>query len=449
MKPDKVSKTIALSGRETVISLLIIGCLFFIIGSVSWVNAILIPYFKVAFQLNSNQSYFVTLAFYISYFFISVPASYLLKKVGFKKGLMIALWIMAFGALLFVPAADFHVYAVFLAGLFSIGTGLAVLQTAVNPYITILGPKEKAAKRISMMGVCNKLAGILSPLVFAYVILRPTDSDTFRQIPGLPPEQRDLILHGLVKRVMIPYAVVGAVLFALGLFIRYSPLPEIDTEHESGEVLMSNSGKRTIFQFPQLILGAVALFLHLTAQILSIDTIINYAESTGKTLVEAKSLPSITLFMTMVGYLIGIISIPRLFSQLAALRFCAVLGAVLSLLVVLTGGSVTLGIPFTSFSHTLDLSIWFLCALGFANSLIWAGIWPLALDGLGRFTKIGASIMIMGLVANALAPSFYSYISAFVGLRAAYWILFPCFLFIIFYAFYGYKLRNWKIRDHV
>lgn len=430
-----------LSRKDTTISLLIIGSMFFVIGSVSWVNAILIPFFKVAFQLNNNQSYFVTLAFYISYFFISLPASYLLKKVGFKKGLMIALWIMAFGALLFIPAAHFRVYAIFLAGLFSIGTGLAILQTAINPYVTILGPQERAAQRISMMGICNKLAGILAPLIFAWAILRPTDNDMFKQIPAMDPIQRDVILHELLRRVMVPYAIVSGVLFLLGLFVRYSPLPEIDTEHESGEVLAANAGKHNIFQFPQLILGAVALFLHLVTQILSIDTVINYAESMGKTLIEAKSLPSITLFGTMVGYIIGIIGIPKLFSQKTALKFCSILGVVLALAVVFAKGNYTIDLPFLP-PHTLDLSIWFLCSLGLANSLIWAGIWPLALDGLGRFTKIGASLMIMGLVANALGPSTYSLIADHVGLRNAYSIMIPCFLFIMFYAFYGHKIRK-------
>jgi len=431
-----------LNKKDTTISLLIIGCMFFIIGAVSWVNAILIPFFKVAFQLNNNQSYFVTLAFYISYFFISVPASYLLKKVGFKKGLMTALWIMALGALLFLPAAHFKVYGLFLTGLFSIGTGLAVLQTAINPYVTILGPQERAAQRISMMGICNKLAGILAPLIFAWAILRPTDNEMFKQIPAMDIVQRDVLLHELLRRVIVPYAIVSSALFLLGLFVRYSPLPEIDTEHESGEVLEANRDKHNIFQFPQLILGAIALFLHLLTQILSIDTVINYAESTGKTLIEAKSLPSITLFGTMVGYIVGIIGIPRFFSQKTALKFCATLGLALSLLVVFARGSYTLDLPFLP-PHTLDLSIWFLCCLGLANSLIWAGIWPLALDGLGRFTKIGASLMIMGLVANALGPSSYSIIADHVGLRYAYSIMIPCFLYIMFYAFYGHKIRKW------
>lgn len=445
MDQQKKEPTGWLKGGSLVISLIIIGIMFLVIGAVSWVNAILIPYFKKAFELNNNQAYLVTLAFYISYFFISVPASYLLKRVGFKKGLMIALWIMALGALIFVPAAMQMKYGIFLIGLFCTGIGLAILQSAVNPYVTILGPRERAAQRISFMGICNKMAGILTPLIFAAVILRPTDVSLFEQLPQMAIAEKEGALHELIKRVIVPYSVVAAVLFLLGLFVRYSPLPEIDTEKESQEMQEANSGK-SIFQFPQLILGAMAIFVHVSTQILSIDTIINYAESTGMSLIAAKTLPSVTLSATMVGYVIGIIGIPKLFSQKNALKFCTVLGAILSLLVVLSSGRWTLALPLFNFSLTADLSIWFLASLGFANSLIWAGIWPHALDGLGRFTKLGSSIMIMGLVGNALAPSLYSLIASISGLKTAYWILFPGFLYLIFYAFRGYKLRSWSRR---
>src|SRR5919106_1849474 len=179
-----MSKTIAttidlnsITKRDSFISILIIGLLFFIFGFVSWVNSILIPYFKIACQLNNFQSYLVAFAFYISYFIMSVPSAYLLKRAGFKKGMMIGFWVMALGAFIFVPAAFSRTYGIFLSGLFTFGVGLAVLQTAANPYITILGPIERAAQRFSIMGIFNKGAGILAPIVFASVILKATDSD--------------------------------------------------------------------------------------------------------------------------------------------------------------------------------------------------------------------------------------------------------------------------------
>ncbi|MBO9618491.1 MAG: sugar MFS transporter [Niabella sp.] len=427
-----------LSKRETRVSLVIIGLLFFIFGFVSWVNAILIPYFKIACELTHLQSYFVTLAFYISYLLISVPASFLLKRTGFKKGMMVGLWIMAAGAFMFIPAALTRTYTLFLTGLFLLGTGLAIMQTAVNPYITILGPKEQAAQRISIMGICNKGAGILAPLIFAAVILRTTDAELFRQIPLMNPLQKAIALDELIRRVIVPYMAVGAGLFVFGVFVRYSPLPEINTEHETTAVAAANSGKHSIFQFPHLVLGALAIFIHVGTQIVAIDTIINYAGTMGINLLEAKAFPSYTLTATIIGYITGIICIPKFFSQVTALKACTILGLLFSIMILLAKGNVSL------FGHQADLSIWFLVLLGLANSLVWAGIWPLALDGLGRFTKLGASIMIMGLCGNAIMPLLYGWLADMWNPRAAYVVLLPCYCYLIFYAVYGHKIRNWK-----
>ncbi len=442
-----MSKTLAaavdvssLTKKDTIISIFIIGLLFFIFGFVSWVNAILIPYFKIACELTHFQAYLVTFAFYISYFIMSVPSSFLLKKKGFKKGMMIGFWTMSLGAFIFVPAALTRTYEIFLIGLFTIGAGLAVLQTAANPYITVLGPKERAAQRISIMGICNKGAGIIAPLLFAAVILRATDTDLFAQLANMNAAEKNAALDELIRRVIVPYICVGTVLFALGLMVRYSPLPEINTEHESAELATANKSKKTIFQFPHLILGAVAIFLHVGTQVVAIDTIIGYANSMNIPLMEAKSFPSYTLFATICGYIIGIIAIPRYISQVNALRFCTLLGMLLTLLIIFVHGQ-------TSFlGHTTDVSIWFVVLLGLANSLVWAGIWPLALDGLGRFTKLGASILIMGLCGNAIVPLFYGYLADKFDVRLAYWVLFPCYLYLVFYAIYGHRVRNWSLQ---
>ncbi|RBL91466.1 sugar MFS transporter [Chitinophaga flava] len=426
-----------MSRRDTVISILIIGMLFFIFGFVTWVNAILIPYFKIACELTNFQSYLVAFAFYISYFIMSVPSSYLLKAVGFKKGIMIGFWTMSLGAAIFIPAAMTRTYEVFLLGLFTIGLGLAVLQTAANPYITILGPKESAAQRISIMGICNKGAGIIAPLIFAAVILKPTDSGLFAQLQHVTGAAKEAALDELIRRVITPYTVVAAVLFMLGLLVRYSPLPDINTEQEDGAVAMANAGKKNIFGFPHLILGAVAIFLHVGTQVVAIDTIIGYATTMHIPLMEAKTFPSYTLFVTICGYLLGIITIPRILSQVNALRICTVLGALFTLGIIYMRGEVKL------LGHTTDISIWFVALLGFANSLVWAGIWPLALDGLGRFTKLGASLMIMGLSGNAMLPPLYGYFADRYDVRHAYWVLFPCYLYLIFYAFYGHRIRQW------
>lgn len=435
--PIEASK---LTKRETVISIFLIGVMFFIFGFVSWVNSILIPYFKIACELTSFQAYLVAFAFYIAYFIMSVPSSFLLKKFGFKKGMMFGFWAMALGAFIFVPAAYSRTYWVFLMGLFTIGIGLSILQTAANPYITILGPQERAAQRISIMGICNKAAGILSPLVFAAVILRPTDTDLFAQLGSMADADRAHALDELVRRVITPYTILGTFLFALGYLVYRSPLPELDTEHESEEVASTNAGKTSIFQFPHLILGALAIFLHVGTQVIAIDTIIGYAGSMNIDLLEAKTFPSYTLFCTICGYLIGIALIPRFISQVNALRVCTLLGTVFTLLIIFAKG------PVQFLGHSTDISIWFVVLLGLANSLVWAGIWPLALDGLGRFTKLGASIMIMGLCGNAIMPLFYGYFADEYSLRDAYWVLVPCYLYLVFYAVKGHQLRSWSLR---
>jgi FHS family L-fucose permease-like MFS transporter len=428
----------SLSKRDTTTGILIIGMLFFIFGFVSWVNAILIPYFKIAFQLTHFKSYLVAFAFYISYLIFPLPSSYLLKKTGFKKGMMIGLFTMATGALIFVPAALTGIYEVFLLGLFSIGAGLALLQTAANPYITILGPKESAAQRISIVGICNKGAGVIAPLIFAAVILRSTDTELFKQIPLMGGAEKRIVLDGLIHRVMAPYACVGALLIGLGLMIRFSPLPEIDTEHESEDVAIANTGKTSILQFPHLVLGALGIFLHIGTQIIAIDTIISYASSMGINLLEAKVFPSYTLTATVCGYITGIICIPKFISQRKALQICTVLGLFLTLAIVYAHGQVTF------MGHTVDISIWFVVLLGLVNSLVWPGLWPLGLDGLGKFTKVGASLMVMGLCGNGIMPLIYGHFADLFDVRHAYWVLFPCYMYLIFYSFYGYSIRRWS-----
>ena len=433
----------SLSTRNIVISIIIIALLFFIFGFTTWINAILIPYFKISCELNNVESLFVAFAFYIAYLVMAIPAAQLLEKVGFKKGIMIGFWIMAIGALIFVPAALTRTYGIFLLGLFSIGTGLAILQPAANTYITMLGSKERAAQRMSIMGVCNKAAGIIAPLLLATVILRPTDTELFKQLPLMDEVTRNAALNELIRRVIIPYASMAVVLFGLGLMIRYSILPEIDTDHESTEVESANSGKTSIMQFPYLILGAIAIFLHVGSQVTGINTVIGYAQSQGLPLLEAKVFPSYILGVTMFGFLSGIILIPKYIKQLNVLKICTTSAVALTLLFFIAHGQVTF------LGHTVSLSIWFLVILGLSNSLMWSTIWPLALNGLGRFTKMGGSILIMGLCGSAVIPVIYGYFADHFNTRLAYLVLMPCYLYLLFYAFYGYRIKTWSFMKKI
>ncbi|HBL77931.1 MAG: glucose/galactose MFS transporter [Bacteroidetes bacterium GWF2_42_66] len=427
----------------TIISIAIIGLMFFIFGFTTWINAILIPYFKISCELNNVQSLLVAFAFYIAYLVMAIPAAHLLEKVGFKKGIMIGFWIMALGALIFVPAALTRTYGIFLIGLFSIGTGLAILQPAANTYITMIGSHERAAQRMSIMGVCNKTAGIIAPLLLAAAILRPTDTELFKQIPLMDEATRNAALDELIRRVIVPYSSMAVVLFGLGLMIRYSILPEIDTNKENAEVANANSGKTSIMQFPYLILGAVAIFLHVGSQVTGINTVIGYAQSLNLPLSEAKVFPSYILGVTMFGFLLGIALIPKFINHLKVLRICTTSAIVLTLLFFIVRGQVTF------LGHTANLSIWFLVILGLSNSLMWSTIWPLALNGLGRFTKMGGSIMIMGLCGSAIVPLIYGYFADLFNTHTAYWVLLPCYIYLVYYAYYGYRVKNWSFKKTV
>jgi glucose/galactose transporter len=417
--------------------IVIIGMMFFVFGFATWINAMLIPYFRIACELTHFESYLVTFAFYISYLVVSVPSSFLLKRIGFKRGMMAGFWMMAAGAFVFIPAAQTRTYGLFLSGLFLIGIGLSVLQTAANPYVTILGTKERAAQRISIMGICNKTAGIIAPLLLAAAILRPGDNQLFQSIQHMDTVEKSKVLDALIRRVILPYACVGILLTILGFAVRFSPLPEIENFKDE-TIPVNDSPGKNIFGYPHLILGAVAIFLHVGSQILAVDSIISYAQGMGISIMEAKVFPSYTLFATICGYLLGITLIPWRISQVSALRFCTLLGVVLSVLVVTSSGKIFfLGL------HA-DRSIWFLVLLGFANSMIWAGIWPLALDRLGTHLKLGASILIMGLSGNAILPLIYGYFADKFGLQTGYWVLLPCYAYLVFYAFYGFKIKSWK-----
>mgnify|MGYP004727905425 FL=1 len=428
--------------KQYFISLTILAGMFFIFGFVSWVNSILIPYFRIACELTHFESYFVAFAFYIAYFVMAIPSGILLKKVGFKRGIMYGFMLTALGAFLFVPAALVRQFEIFLIGLFSIGTGLAILQTAANPYVTIIGPIESAARRISNMGICNKFAGIISPLIFAALILKADDSELFSLIESgtLDAITKSAMLDELIQRVIVPYAILGGLLVLAGIGIRYSILPEINTDEQNAtdEKENGHNSKKSIFDFPYLILGALAIFFHVGTQVIAIDTIINYANSMGIDLLEAKVFPSYTLACTMIGYILGILIIPKYVSQTKALIICTVLGLLLSFGVVFADFNVTL------FGHQANISIFLLCALGFPNALIYAGIWPLSIHGLGKFTKTGSSLLIMGLCGNAILPLIYGYFAEVYDLRIGYWILIPCFLYLIFFATKGHKINSWK-----
>ncbi|MCK3684356.1 sugar MFS transporter [Maribellus sp. YY47] len=433
--------------------MVILVFLFFIFGLVSWVNTILIPYFKITCELSRVQSYLVTFAFYIAYLVMAIPSSVLLNRVGYKKGMMLGLWCMALGAFLFVPAAYWRMYQIFLAGLFLLGIGLAILQSAANPYVTIIGPRESAAKRFSIVGTGNKLAGIIANLIFAAVVIRESDKVLMKQIEeGLYSGQAlDTALDTLVRGVIVPYLILSIILFVSGTIVRYSVLPELDAKELNKGAEDGLEPKKSILQYPALILGVIAMFFHIGTQMISLATIIDYAGTMGLGLEgPAQNFPSFTMTFTFFGYLLGIILIPKYLNQRVALFICATLNLVLSLLLIFVSGNVKI------LGMNTDVSIWFLVLMGLPNALLYAGIWPLAINGLGRLTNLGSSLLVMALCGSAVFPLVFGYLvefnmssstTAFHAMKSAYLILVPCFAYIIWYAGRGYKINVWHKRN--
>jgi glucose/galactose transporter len=410
--------------KKTIVSpVIIIGVLFFIFGFVTWLNSVLIPYLKIACQLNNRESYLVASAFYIAYLLMAKPSAWLLKIFGFKNGMAVGLIIIAVGALIFIPAALTRTYAIFLIGLFVQGSGLAVLQSASNPYITIIGPAESAAKRISVMGIFNKFAGVLAPIALGAVVLNNIDAFN-ANLAKLDIAQKTAELNELASRVILPYVLMVIVLAILAVLIYFSGLPEIDTDHEDETVAAANSGKTSITQFPHLILGVVALFFYVGAEVIAGDSIIGYGIAHNIPLSTAKYFASGTLICMVLGYIAGIVFIPRYISQQKALVYSAVLGVILTGLALFT---------------PKYASISCIALLGLANSLMWPAIWPLALSGLGRFTKIGSSLLVMGIAGAAVFPPIYGLLVDKISAQTAYVILIPIYLFIFYFATVGYK----------
>jgi glucose/galactose transporter len=409
-----------------------IGVFFFIFGFITWLNGILIPYLKISCELNHFQSYLVAFSFYIAYVVMAIPSSWILKRTGLKKGMMIGLFVMAAGALLFIPAAITRTYLSFLSGLFVLGTGLAILQTAANPYITILGPIESAAQRISIMGICNKSAGMIATFLFGMMALKDGDA-LLAKLNALDVIQKATALDALAARIIIPYIGMAAILVLVGVLVKISGLPELDPDVQNlGDDSSKHVSRTSIFQYPFLLLGVVAIFCDVGLEIIAGDTIISYGLSQGIPISVAKHFTSMTMLASILGYAIGIIVIPKYITQVRVLQICAILGIILTIAALASPGMA---------------SVVFIALLGLANALIWPSVWPLALDGLGRFTRIGSSLLIMGNLGGALVPLLYGRVADIVNPQQAYIIVIPFYLFILYYAVWGHKAGK-RLREN-
>jgi FHS family L-fucose permease-like MFS transporter len=426
--------------QRTFVPILIIAGLFFIFGFVTWINGALIPFMKTISELTEAQSYFVATASYISFVVMALPASYILEKIGFRKGMSLGLVVMAIGALIFIPAAESRTYWLFLTGIFIQGAGMTLLQTASNPYITILGPIDSAAKRIAIMGIANKVAGALGSVIFGAILLSGI-GDIKEKLGEVGAAEKADLLNTMAESVVTPYLIMAIVLFVLGLLILKAPLPHVEAEPIE-EAKDGEKSKTSIFQFPHLWLGVLALFLYVGVEVIAGDTIISYGLALEIPVEKAKFFTLFTLMAMVATYALGVFLIPKYMSQAFALKASAILGIVLSFCVVFSTG-------FTS--------VLFVAALGIANALVWPAIWPLALTGLGKFTKTASALLIMAISGGAILPPLYGALvdnrkehllqSGVDGVTAAaqsasfgYWILLPCYIVILYYAFAGHKV---------
>lgn len=418
--------------------LTIIGVLFATFGFVTWLNSILIPFLKKACELTDQQAYYVATAFFAAYFFLPLPSSWILQKLGTKNGMSVGLVIMSLGALVFIPAASARSFEMFLGGLFVLGMGLALLQTASNPYVSVLGPIESAAKRISIMGICNKLAGIVANLLFGAMLLKNADMIDKQLAETTDPTAKAQILNELAGRVVMPYVALAIILLIVAFIIQRSSLPDIKEqagEGESGDTELSK-GKTSIFQFPHVWLGALAIFLYVGAEVMAGDLITVYGNNLGFSADQSKFFTSFGLVGLLLGYGLSIVLIPKYVKQETWLYVSAVLGIVLTL---------------ASYFASDSIAVACLAAMGFANAVMWPAIFPLGIKDLGRFTNVGSALLIMGIVGGALVPPFYGWLYEKSGLgldfRSAFLVvMLVSYTYILWFGLKGHTIGQNKNR---
>ena len=419
--------------KGSALPLAIIAGLFFIFGFVTWLNGSLMPYLEIVLTLTPFQASFILFSFYIAVTVFSLPSSWVIRKVGYKNGMAIGLGVMASAAFLYIPAAKTHWFGLFLIAQFMMGAGQTLVQTAVNPYVVKMGPEESAARRISLMGILNKSAGIVAPLVFTALILGGMTGH-----PTTTPSAEEI--EQMANNLVMPYIYMGLVIGVVALLVRFSSLPELVSEEDKEEKLPL----RGALQFPNLVLGVIALFLYVGVEVIAGDTIGAYGRSIGFS--NFSILTSITMACMVFGYILGILLIPRVISQQNMLLVSSVLGVFLSLSIVFGSNESTSISSLFAFLGAPAIPNTILCIalLGLANAIVWPAIWPLALSGVGKYTATGSALLIMAIAGGAVMPVVMGALSTVIDRQTAYIVMTPCYLFLLFYAAKGYKLRSWK-----
>ncbi len=418
--------------KSYIFPLVIVAFIFFVFGFIIWLNGILIPYFQICLELNNFQASLVVFAAYIAYFLMSLPSARILRATGYKKGMALGLSVMAFGTLLFIPAAYTRIYSIFLTGLFITGSGLTLLQTAANPYVAIIGPTESTAQRVGFLGLANKIAGIFSITLLGSIFLFKADNlIAILSKAGLAEKARLLDIYAL--KIVVPYIIITAVLLLLAGLIYFSNMPEInESEIQSDSSKNEIKSRSSIFQYPYLILGVISMFFAISCEIIPIDSIIIYSRSLGLPIEEARHFPTYTLYAMLLGYLATTIFIPKFVSQARAMQFSAVWGILLLCLSFFTKGR---------------LSIVFLVLTGFGTAILWGTIWGLSIRQLGKYTKTGSAMLLMGVIGGAITPVIFGRLIDANQLHPqfALLIVIPFYLVLLVFSSWGCRLESWKI----
>jgi len=410
--------------------LAIIGLLFFVFGFLTWINGILIPYFKICMELNNFEATLVAFCSYFAYFVMALPSAYVLQFTGYRKGMVWGIFVMALGTLLFIPAAYSRMYPLFLGGLFVTATGLALVQTAANPYIAIMGPIEGTAQRIGYMGIANKVAGIICLFILGSVFLADADSLS-ASIEGMGEIEKSAALDAYALKIVNPYLIISLVLLGVAALIHFSNLPEVDemasTTDSQGKI---REDRKSAFQYPYLILGVIALFLGGAAEVVPIDGIIIYSQALDIPMDTARHFSTYTLFIMLFGYLLVSLLVPKYVSQQKALLFAAVWGLIFTSAAYLTSGIT---------------SVYCMLFLGFSAAMLWGTIWGLALRGLGGHTKKGSAFLIMSILGGGIVTVvFGDLLDTYIDRpQVSVLILIPCYLFVLYYALKGYRTEYW------
>lgn len=410
--------------QRTLIPILLVTFLFFLWGFAHNLNPILIPHLKKACELTDFQSAFVDTAFFIAYFLVAIPAGLYMRRFDYKGGITIGLVLFAVGSFLFVPAAGTRAYPLFLVALFVIASGLTFLETAANPYMTVLGPPETATQRLNFAQSFNGLAATLAPFLGGRFILSGTELSD-EELASMSPSALDAYLQSEADSVIVPYLIIGGVVLLVAVLLRWTKLPEIKEEEETSA---TGSALRSLMRNKNFVFGVVALFFYVGAQVGVLSFFIRFSEQVaGVGERAAADLLAIALLGFMVGRFVG----TGLMRFITAAR----------LLVIFS----VLNIAFIIVAVAVDamLAVYALMGVTFFMSIMFPTIFALSIGGLGARTKEGSSILIMSIVGGAIIPVIMGQVSDLATMQIAY--LIPGICFGIVLAFAIANVRNTKV----